>query len=78
VRVMCKISSLHQDLAFLCEFQAEIHVRLGAMAVPSRVCHSSRVATKACAKRVKRAGFHVNYFQVMSEVIRRKLVQCTI
>jgi hypothetical protein len=69
---------LHQDLAFLCEFQAEIHVGLGAMAVPSRVCHSPLVATKACAKRVKWAGFRVNFLQVMSEVIRRKLVHWTI
>jgi hypothetical protein len=37
--VLCRISSLHHDLAFLYEFQVEIHIGLGAMAVPSRVCH---------------------------------------
>jgi hypothetical protein len=60
-KVPCRISSLHQDLAFLYEFQAEIHVGLGATAVPSRVYHSSPVTTKACANRLKWAGLCVNY-----------------
>ena len=46
--------------------------------MPSLVCHNLRVATKACAKHVKWAGFRVNFLQVVSKVIRRKLVHWTI
>ena len=41
--------------------------------MPSHVCHGSWVATMACAKRVKRASFCVNFLQVVFEVLGANL-----